>query len=501
MNSAKRFLTFFLLILVTSILVSSLAQEAPAVRKIRLSLEEVIDLAKRQSPDALIAKHSFRASYWQYRTHVARFRPSISLEATLPELNRSISRITLSDGSDAFIERSLMSSSGNISLRQNIGLTGGSLFMATNLQRIDLLGDSVPTSYLSNPVSIGINQPLFAFNSLRWERKIEPLRYQEARQNYLTALENISMKAVGQFFDLALAQLNLQIARTNSSNADTLFKISTGRFNIGTISKNDLLQLELTYLNSLTELRQAELDLEIRKNRLRSFLGFREAADIELDIHSGVPEVKVEFGQALELALKNNPEVLQNQRQLLESTRDEARARSESRPNANLYASFGLTQSALDLPGAYKDPQNQQLVTVGLTVPILDWGLGRGRVRMAQSNRELVETQIRQRDMDFEQDVYLKVMQFNMQADQLRISAKADTVAQNRYDVTKQRFLIGKLDVLNLNDALREKDASKRSYLSNLRSFYTSYFDIRRLTLYDFLKNEELPFQPDQILR
>jgi outer membrane protein TolC len=460
-------------------------------------LNDVIDLACRQSPDALIARHSYLASYWEYRSHIASFRPSVSLDATLPELNRSISKITLQDGTDAFIERRLMTSSGNLSLRQNLGFSGGSLFLSTNLQRIDILGDSLTTSYLSNPVSIGINQPLLSFNSMRWQRKIEPILFQEARLNYVGTLENIRIKAVNYFFDLALAQLNVRIAGSNFSNADTLYKISHGRFNIGTISQNDLLQMELTWLNSQTELKQAELDLQIKENRLRSFLGFAESTHIDIDPNPDIPDVQINYSEALALAEKNNPQILQNKRQLIESERDVAKALSENRPNANLYASFGLTQSAIQLESAYKSPQNQQVVTVGLTVPIIDWGMGRGKVKMARSNQEVVETQVRQRINDFEQDVYVKVMQFNMQREQLRISAKADTVAQLRYDVTKQRFLIGKIDVLNLNDALREKDSNKRSYLSALRTWFTSYYEMRKLSLYDFEKGRELEL-PDE---
>ena len=100
-------------------------------------------------------------------------------------------------------------------------------------------------------------------------------------------------------------------------------------------------------------------------------------------------------------------------------------------------------------------------MTLGLTIPILDWGLGRGKYRMAQSSEEVVKTTVEQARTDFVQSVYLNVMQFNMQDDQLFIAAKSDTIAQKRYDLTKQRFLIGKVDVLDLNVSLSEKDAAK----------------------------------------
>ena len=51
----------------------------------KLTFDEVIKLSEEQSPNALIAKHRFRASYWQYRTFVAQYRPSLTLSGSTPD--------------------------------------------------------------------------------------------------------------------------------------------------------------------------------------------------------------------------------------------------------------------------------------------------------------------------------------------------------------------------------------------------------------------------------
>jgi len=88
-----------------------------------------------------------------------------------------------------------------------------------------------------------------------------------------------------------------------------------------------------------------------------------------------------------------------------------------------------------------------------------------------------------------------------MQDDQVVISAKSDTIGQKRYDVTKQRFLIGKIDVLNLNDALKEKDSAKRGYISSLRDYWNSFYTLRQLTLYDFVNNQSLSEEFDKLIK
>jgi DNA-binding protein len=457
-----------------------------------LTLDEVIKLAREQSPMGIMSRHRFRGSYWEYRTHVAKFRPGLTLSSVIPELTRSIEKITLEEG-DVFVERSLMNSSVEVSLMQNIAPTGGSIFMTSGLQRIDnFKAEENSVSYLSSPVSIGFRQPIKAHNSFRWEKKIEPLKYEEAQKTYIDAMETVSQRAVNNFFNLILAQVNLQIALTNYANNDTLYRIAQGRYNIGTIAENELLQMELAFLNAGTALNEAKIQLEINKYRLRSFLGYNETVNIELIIPQEIPEFEVDVVKALQEAKQNSPEIISLQRQLLEADQSVAQAKAERAFTAELFASYGLTQKDYTIPDAYQNFQDQERIRVGLEIPILDWGLRKGQYRMAQSNQEVVRTTVQQSEIDFEQEVMLQVMQFNLQDDQVRIAAKADTIAQSRYEVTKQRFFIGNVDVTDLNIALTEKDAAKRSYLSALNNYWSYYFNIRQLTLYDFEKQTPL---------
>ena len=463
---------------------------------LRLTLDDVVRIAKEQSPMAIMAKHRFRGSYWEFRTHVAKFRPSLTLDGTLPDLTRSIEKITLDDGTDAFVGRSQADYSAGLSLTQNIAPTGGSIFMSSNLERIRTYNvDQGGTKYLSTPVSIGIRQPIKGANSFRWEKKIEPLKYETAKKTYIESLEQVSQRAVTYFFGLALAQVNLQIAGQNYSNNDTLYKISKGRYNIGTIAENELLQMELAFLNAGADMNTARINLEMNKFQLRSFLGYNENVDIELIIPDTIPEMEVNLAQALEEAHNNSPTIIDLQRQLLEADQSVAAAKAEKGLTADLFASYGLTQQADQVSAVYQNTQDQERLRIGIALPIVDWGLGKGQYRMAQSNQEVVRVNVEQAKIDFDQQVMLQVMQFNIQDDQLRIAAKADTVAQKRYSVTKERFYIGKIDVTDLNIALGEKDAAKRSYLSALQNYWSYFYNIRRLTLFDFEKN--VPLEED----
>jgi len=468
---------------------------------VSLTLDEVIILSEDQSLQGILAKHMFRASYWQYRTFKAEYLPSLTLTGTFPEYNRIYEKeYNYDTGQEEYVEKNTNSLLGQLSLSQNVGFTGGSISLQSDLRRFDVLGADGRTQYITTPVSIVYNQPLFRFNELKWQKQIEPLRYEEAKKAYIEAVEEVHLNAVRRFFQLALAQINMEIANMNYANADTLYQLARGRYNLGTIAENDMLQMELSFLNAETSRNQARNNLNDMQQRLSSFLGYTENVDIELIIPNEIPTFEVNGEEVLNLALDNNPEIISMEVQLLEARMDVAQAKAEKGLNANMNISYGLQGQSDIIPGAYQTLDDQQRVSVGFTIPIMDWGLRRGRYRMAQSSEEVVKTQVQQSMIDFEQQLFLDVAQFNLQDDQVRIAAKSDTVAMKMYEVTKQRFLIGNVDVLELNNADTKKDENRRGYIQALQDYWTYYYNIRSLTLFDFEASKPLEYDFDELI-
>ena len=463
----------------------------PAQSVKRYTLGEVIHIAQKQSPDALITKHRFRKSYWQYRTFKATYLPNLNLAATLPDINRSINAISAPDGTISYTSQSVSNYSIGLSLNQKIGLTGGEVFVNTGLQRMNnYYTDTTTRQYLSNVVNIGIKQPIFTYNPYKWEKKIEPLKYEEAKRAYMESEEDIAIKAINSFFSLLTAQIEREIAKKNYHNYDTLYKIAKGRYNLGKIAENDLLQLQLNFLKADASVEQEELNYNDKLFRFKSFLRLKDSGQIQL-----VPPLLTSFfsvpvGKAVEEAKLNTSTALTFQQRLLEAASQLNMARMNGRFDMNLYASFGLSQTSHTLQEAYKDPLNQERVNMGITLPLLDWGRAKGGIKMAESNQELVKTSVQQDKIDFEQNIYLKVMEFAMQKKQLAIAAKSDTVAQKRYEVTHKRYMIGMVnDVLELNNAQIDNDNARLNYFNTLRKYWINYYNLRKLTLYDFQKN------------
>jgi outer membrane protein TolC len=492
----KNFVFFTLTVSFISLFNTARAQDFK-----RLTLKEVIRLSEEQSPNALMAKHRFRASYWQYRTFVAQYRPSLTLTGTTPDYSYAYDKVwnSVTSAYD-YIATNTLSNLGSLSLSQNIGFTGGTISLNSDLTVFnDFENDS--KRYISTPLSIGLNQPLFRYNPLKWQKKTEPLKYEAARQTFLANIEAVHQQAVMIFFSLALAQINKQISEMNYSNADTLYRIAKGRYNLGTIAEDELLQMQLSWLNAETARKQADMNLRDREIRLRSFLGFNDNVRIELIIPSEIPSLQVATQEVFDLAMKNNPDMINQQLTILTAQSNVAQAKAEGGLNANLIASYGLRDQDEIFKLAYNDPNKQQRVRIGFTLPILDWGLARGKYKMAQSALELAQVQSTQAIVDFQQNLYLDVEQFNLQKSQVEIAAKSDTVAMKRYEVTKQRFLIGKIAVLDLNDADSRKDQNKRAYLQSLQDYWNYFYTIRSLTLFDFIERKPLETDYEKLIQ
>jgi outer membrane protein len=300
------------------------------------------------------------------------------------------------------------------------------------------------------------------------------------------------MQAADLYFNLLLAQVNLEIANHNLSNTDTLYHISTGRYNLGKIAENDLLQMELAVMNSRNNVAQGQLDVQLGRLRLKNFLNMQELVDLQLTEPARIPEFKVDLAVALEQARKNRQEMIEFERLHLEADRDVARAKGETGFNANLFATYGLTQSAAVIENAYMNPLEQQSLRIGFQVPVLDWGRAKSQIKIAEANRELMELTIQQAQQNFEQEIILLATQAQMHREKLKISIQADTIAQRRYEISMQRYLIGKIGILDINVALDERVQARRSYVAAMRDFWITYYDLRRKTLYDFERGMEI---------
>ena len=468
------------------------AQDNQTIGKV-YTLKEIVNIARKQSISSRYAETTRENRFWQFQSYRSNYKPQLGVDGAIPGYNRSFSPVTQPDGTIAFRPIQNNNSDFNLRLQQPIHFTGARIFLNSGINRFDnfLETDGLERyhQFSGTPLEIGLVQPLFQYNRLKWDRRIEPLRYQESQREYFESLEEVSWTTTRRFFDLMLAQINLEIAEKNVANNDTIFKIAQGRYNLGKIAENELLQLELQLMNSRQQVSEAKLNIETRTLRLKTWVGLPEASELTLALPEEIPDFDVDEEMALTYAKANRSEIIGYERRKIEANAEIAQAKGETGPQADLFARFGLTnRTANNAPigDLYQNPKDQQIVQLGFEIPILDWGRRKSRVKTAEANQKMVQYAVDQEAINFDEEVFTQVRQIEMLKEQIKITDVADDIAQRRYNITKSRFETGKISITDLNIALTEKDEAKARYIQSLEDFWMAYFNLRRLTLFDF---------------
>lgn len=474
------------------------AARAEDVKKI--TLEEAILLARTNSVDAAVAINELRSAYWEYRSYKANLLPEVNFTATLPSYNKSYSAYQQSDGSYTFVRNNNIGLNGELSITQNIWFTGGTLSINSSLDFLRQIDGNVGNRYMSVPVALTLNQPIFGVNTVKWDRKIEPLRYAEAKAQFISDTEEVTLLTIQYFFNLLEAKERVNTARLNLSNAEKLYEVAQAKRKMGQISENDLLQIELNTLTARSSLTSYESTMKNAMFQLRSFLDVEENTILEPQIPDEVPLTVVNYDMALAKALDNNAHAKNIQRRQLEADYAVAKAKGNLR-QVNLFAQIGYTGTNNTLKDSYRGLKDNQVIEVGVSIPLLDWGKRRGQVKVAQSNRDVIQSKLKKEIIDFNQNLFILVERFNNQREQLEIAKRTDEIAQRRYDTNVHTFMIGKISTLDLNDSQENKDSARQEHINAIFYYWYYYYQLRSLTLWDFEKNCSIDADFEKIVR
>ena len=456
-----------------------------------ITLDEAIEMARKKSPDYKINLNINQSNYWRFRRYKASFLPELRLNATLPEYNNAIRRITNDAGQDIFVTQNQLRIEGGLSISQSVPYTGGTLSVNTNLERVELFGLDDNIGYSVIPFSVNYFQNSVLFNEFKWDKKIEPLIYEESKRDFIENMEQISVSTSNRYFDLLKAQMQLAISETNLKNQDTLYEIAKGRYSVGKIAENELLQMELRFLNSKNRVTTDIVELKRASQSLARYLEL-DTEDLKLYVPEQLPLFEVDVDKALSEAESNRKAVIEFRRQRLEAEKDVAFQKGNNRLQLGIRANFGISQNGDDFNNLFTNFNKQQNVSVSIGFPIFDWGVSKSRRKMAEANLDLTNNNINQDKQEFEQEIYLHVLNCSNQRGFLFTAEKAQEVSMKRYEISKKRYLLNKVTITDLNIALEERDKAVFEYLNSLEKFWRDYYILRQLTLYDFINDKKI---------
>lgn len=468
--------------------------------QIRMTLNDVVQIARERSYAAQIARFNFLTSYWTYRSYKAELLPSMSLSGSLLNYDRSIVEARNSeDGKINYVENNSLSNYLTLSLDQRIVATGGTVSLQSYLYRLDQF-DYDLTTYNTQPIRISYTQPLRAYNELKWEKRIEPKKYLIAEKTYMETLEGITLNATSLFFAVLDAQSSYKQSLKSYEDRTALYEMAKKRFELGTLNKSDILQMELSLLNEQVAVNENKLTLDDKLFSLFSYLRIKDYEGIELVPPYSTPELLVDADFVLQKAKENSSFVHEQELSLLESEENLAKIKSQKGLQIQLNSEIGFTQSADKFKDAYSRLKDNEIIGLTVTLPIFDWGMSRGRVNMAEAQLEIARTEAEQSEIELIQSVNQKVKLFNSQQLQCKNALRAQDISAERYEISKRLFSAGSISVTELNTAQQEMESANTQYLRQLQTFWTSYYELQKLTLYDWIMKRDIEVDVNKII-
>lgn len=475
-----------------------LAAATPLAAQQPITLQDAIVMAQKQGPSAQIARSVRDAARARNDAFNSGLLPQVMLTGDAANLTHGINAIQQNDGSVQYLNQSQNTSTLGLAVAQKIPLTGGTLAFGSQASRFDAFGSKVDRQYSTTPFFIQLQQDLFKPRNLVWDEKLQSLNAGVAERSYLEAREDVAGAIAGAFFDLYAAEMSLKNANANVTVNDTLYTLNKGRYEVGKIGENDLLKSELQLLRARASLEDAKVQRDRAEAALRRQLVYPDGRPLSIAAPDAIPIIDADADVAVAQALKNASAIEQNVFDATAAKRGTTTARLNNRFNATLQATVGFNQTADAFGRAYANPQGRQAATLGISMPMLQWGAGNSQIEAAKADEQRVAANNKSRRDALAEDARFSVLQLQQAQRNAVIAAKADTVSAKQFEVARNRYVIGKISNTDLYNAQNDKDQAIIAYVQALRTYWTSYYHLRRVTLYDFVAKAPLADDRDK---
>ncbi|MDF1694914.1 MAG: TolC family protein [Saprospiraceae bacterium] len=446
-----------------------------------LTLEDILSEARDNALSVQNAKMDVEIAASQLNLLKAELKPNLGLDLLLPNFINTSAQVTQPDGSIAFQQVTQNNSSISLFANQNISATGGQLFVQSDLQRFDDFSTDAK-QYNGVPIRIGFIQPLFGFNRFKWSKKILTVLQEESANTYHIAVENVQWRATNLYFNVLLAQANQEIATTNKGVNEKLVEITKERFELGKTSRDELLQIEMSLKSAILSENQAKNEVEQSLRLMYTFLG---NTTIPTNITCTVPKlpnpIQLDESTLLNKMVENRPEILRYQRELIESERDIAQTKAQYGISAELFAGFGFARGSENIDEIYNNPFDEQQVRFSVSLPLVDWGQRREAVKITQLRKASIQNRVHQETLELENRVRTGIAQFEQIQSDLILLQEIKEVAEERFEISNQRYTLGNISITDLTLAQREKDQTLRDFIRALRVYWSTYYELRTL--------------------
>ena len=460
-----------------------------------LTLERAIRMAQDSSIAAFETRYDYLRQEWAYKAYESSMKPQVMLTAQPMYLRQQF------DPESKALSPSTINAFGTnlaVTYEQKIGKLGGSLYADSRHIWNELFGDmrsqyGMDRVFGVTPLRIGYRQSLIGYNGFKWEKAMEEHNLRHALKEQIYRMQQIAEQTTAYYFDYVSAKEYYDTYRQNYLTTDTLYSIAKKKFMLTTVSREELMSMELERMNAKNQQDNALTELQNARYSLLSYLRIPDKGQaLELVLPSAPQTLVLDVQKAIDMAKANHPDLSAMDGRLIEAEQALDLARHKMGLQANVDVSVGVQQYDKNYFKTFRDPKTYAAAMVGLSIPIYDGKLAKNRMRLAEAGMETARLAAQEQNRQLEESVITTINSLETRLRTLPEAANGQVLADQAFALIQRRYADGQIDINTYMLAQNRKDQAHNIYTSLLCSFWMSYYKLCRLTMYDFIGQREL---------
>lgn len=461
-----------------------------------LTLEDAMNIALENSPDIKQSRIAMEQNREYLNAQLAMLKSRFSLNISPIEYSNTE---TYDDYFSEWYTSENIGSNGSLLIQQPVKFTDGTLTLQNKFSYQDNYSEANSSTYtgFNNNLYLSYNQPLFTYNKTKMNLKKQELALENSTLAYSIQMLNIERQVTQAFYTIYQKQMSVKIASEEFENQKVSFEIIRSKVEGGLSAREELLQGELNYATSQSNLDNARVDLENANDQFKRLIGISLYDEIEISTNIEYKAVIVDLDKAIENGLSQRLELSQRKIDLNNAEFDliVTSATNEFRGDMNL--SVGIMGNNESFANIYEKPTKSPQVGISFSIPLFDWGERKARIRAAELQVESKQIDIK----SLEDDIVINIRQVfrNLQNlnTQIRIAEQNEKNAQLTYEINLERYRNGDLTSIDLERFQNQLSQKKMNLANALINYKLELLNLKIQSLWDFENNSS--FVPQEL--
>lgn len=465
-------------------------------KKETFTLDKVLNIASENSPQLKQSELSLTRSKQNLKAQNANLKSqfSLNLNPFSYSKNRNFDKRTSS-----WYSNSTKSSSGTFTVSQPIKYTDGTISLNNRLSWQDSKTGDIENETFSNKLYLSVEQPLFTYNRTKMQLQELEFAFENAKINYAIQQLNIEKNVTQQYYQVYQDQKNVTIARDEFRNQKANYKLVKDKVEAGLLKAEELFQAEVNFASSKSDLYNKQISFENAKDNFKQMLGISLDRDFILLANVKIDSINVNMKSAINYGLSQRMELRQKEISTEQALFDLIKTKAQNEFKGSISASFGLLGQNTSARRMYSNPEDDQTVSLKLSIPVWDWGAKKARVRASKASIESTKIDAKEERKSIEINIRKICRNIPNLLTQIDIAKQNEKNSQRTYELNLEKYKMGNLTGMELQQFQNQLTQKKQALTNAIISYKLELLNLKIQTLWDFKNNKS--YLPTNLLK